>query len=109
MQEPKNRVLLDRLAAAGVNLIEEVEQADEQPFAGQTFVVTGTFAGFSRKEITQFIESRGGRVAGSVSKATHYVVVGEDPGSKFDKARELGINTISEDGLRELAHELLNR
>lgn len=109
MQEPKNRILLDRLAAAAVNMIEEVEQADEQPFAGRTFVITGTFAGFSRKEAIQFIESRGGRVAGSVSKATDYVVVGEDPGSKFEKARALGISTISEDGLRDLARELLNR
>jgi DNA ligase (NAD+) len=109
MEAAQNRQLLQRLVEAGVNTIEEVEQADEQPFAGLTFVVTGTFAGMSRKEATQFIETRGGRVAGSVSKSTDYVVVGSDPGSKFEKARQLGVRTISEDELRALAEELLNR
>ncbi len=108
MRESHNRALLKRLAAAGVNMIEAVEQAEEQPFAGLTFVVTGTLAGLSRKEATHFIESRGGRVSGSVSKSTSYVVVGDDPGSKFDKARQLGVATISEDELRRLAEELLN-
>jgi DNA ligase (NAD+) len=106
MQSTENQQLLDRLVAAGINAVEEVEQADEQPFAGLTFVVTGTFTGFSRKEATHFIESRGGRVAGSVSKSTDYVVVGSDPGSKFEKARQLGVRTISEDELRSLSTDL---
>ena len=108
MNEPHNRDLLQRLAAAGVNMIEVVEQADEQPFAGKTFVVTGTLPTLSRKDALKFIELRGGRVAGSVSKATDYVVVGEDPGSKFEKARQLGIRVLSEDELRSLAEELSN-
>ena len=103
MQSSENQQLLDRLVAAGINTVEEAEQAEEQPFAGLTFVVTGSFAGFSRKEATHFIESRGGRVAGSVSKSTDYVVVGSDPGSKFEKARQLGVRTISEDELRSLS------
>jgi DNA ligase (NAD+) len=105
MGEPHNGALLDRLAAAGVNMVEIVEQADQQPFAGKTLVVTGTHP-VSRKEITTFIESRGGRVAGSVSKSTDYVVVGDDPGSKFEKARELGIRTLSWDELCDLAKDL---
>jgi DNA ligase (NAD+) len=102
MHEPHNRELLDRLALAGVNMQETVEQADEQTFAGQTFVVTGTHP-VSRKEAEQFVTTRGGRITGSVSKTTNYVVVGEDPGSKFEKARQLGIPTISWDELVALA------
>jgi DNA ligase (NAD+) len=109
MSEPQNRQLLDNLAAAGVNMIEVVEQAEEQPFAGLTFVVTGTLPGLSRKDASKFIESRGGRISGSVSKATNYVVVGDDPGSKFEKARELGVPTISEAELRALAEDLTGR
>jgi DNA ligase (NAD+) len=103
LEEPHNRELVNRLAAAGVNMVEEVETAEEQPFAGLTFVVTGSFEGLTRKEATKFIETRGGRVASSVSKATNYVVVGEDPGSKFEKARELGIPILGEAELRALA------
>ena len=109
VSESHNARLLDRLVEAGVNTVEEVEQADEQPFAGLTFVVTGTLAGLSRKEAQQFIETRGGRVAGSVSKSTDYVVVGDDPGSKFEKARALGIPVLDEAALRALAEQLLNR
>jgi DNA ligase (NAD+) len=109
MREPHNRQLVEKLEAAGLNMVEEVEQADEQPFAGLTFVVTGTLPGLSRKDASKFIETRGGRISGSVSKATNYVVVGDDPGSKFEKARELGIRILSEDELRALAHELTDR
>lgn len=103
LHETHNRELVERLTAAGVNMVEEVEQAEEQPFAGMTFVVTGTLPVLSRKEAADFIETRGGRVASSVSKATTYVVVGDDPGSKFEKARELGVRTLSEDDLQQLA------
>lgn len=105
LREPHNHQLIERLAAAGVNMVEEVEQADEQPFNGLTFVVTGTLAVLNRKEAVHFIETRGGRVASSVSKSTSYVVVGEDPGSKFEKARELGVRILSEDDLLELAQK----
>jgi DNA ligase (NAD+) len=105
MEEPHNRRLLDRLASAGVDLTEEVEQAEEQPFAGKAFVVTGTLPSLSRKEATQFIETRGGRVTSSVSKSTDYVVVGDDPGSKFEKARELGVRVLTENELRTLSEQ----
>ncbi|MGQ0561821.1 MAG: NAD-dependent DNA ligase LigA [Gemmatimonadota bacterium] len=108
MQESRNRDLLERLAAVGVTMVEEVEHADEQPFAGKTFVVTGTHP-LSRKDVTRFIETRGGRVSGSVSRSTDYVVVGDDPGSKFEKARQLGVPTISWEELQAVATRIMNR
>jgi DNA ligase (NAD+) len=103
LQEPRNRELIERLREAGVNMVEPVERAEHRPFEGLTFVVTGTLPTMSRKEVTEFIERRGGRVAGSVSRATSYLVVGESPGSKLDRARELGIPVLSEEQLRALA------
>lgn len=70
--------------------------------AGKTFVLTGTLANYSRDAAKQMIEDAGGKVSGSVSKKTDYVVAGEDPGSKLDKARELGVNVISEAEMLEL-------
>ena len=70
---------------------------------GKTFVVTGTLPTFSREEAQDYIKARGGKVAGSVSSKTAYVVVGEAAGSKLTKAQELGIPTISEEELRALS------
>jgi DNA ligase (NAD+) len=103
LDEPRNRALLRRLADAGVNMEEPIERAETQPFAGLTFVVTGTLPVLSRKDAKAFIEQRGGRVTGSVSGNTDYIVVGEDPGSKLDRARELGVTELDESGLRELS------
>ena len=103
--EPRNRALLDRLRAAGVNTTEPVERADRQPFAGLTFVVTGTLPTLGRKDAKRFIETRGGRVTGSVSGSTDYLVMGADPGSKADRARDLGVPTLSEEQLLRLAEE----
>ncbi len=100
--EPKNRDLIARLAAAGVNMTEPVERADRVTLAGLSFVITGTH-GMSRKDMTSLIERHGGRVTGSVSGSTDYVVAGESPGSKLDRARELGIAVIDEAALRQLA------
>src|SRR5690606_24005082 len=99
MSEPRNRELIRRLAEAGLRMDEPVERAERSTLAGRTFVVTGTHA-MSRKEITAFIERHGGRVTGSVSRTTDYLVAGENPGSKLDRARELGVKVIDE-------HELL--
>lgn len=103
LAEPRNQAVIDRLRDAGVNMEEPVTRAESQPFAGLTFVVTGTLPSLSRKDAKAFIEERGGRVTGSVSGSTDYLVVGEDPGSKVDRARELGVKEITEEQLRELS------
>jgi DNA ligase (NAD+) len=101
LQEPRNRDLIDRLAAAGLNLTEQVERAEHSSLEGLTFVITGTHQ-MSRKEITSLIEKHGGRVTGSVSRTTDYLVAGDSPGSKLDKARELGVTDVDEEGLLAL-------
>ncbi len=102
-QEPRNVRLVERLADAGVNMEEPGERAESAALDGLTFVVTGTLPDMSRKEVTDFIERHGGRVTGSVTGATDYLVAGESPGSKLAKARELEIPILSEHDLRALA------
>jgi DNA ligase (NAD+) len=85
---------------------EEVEELSDARFAGRSFVITGTLPTMSRKEAAQFVETRGGRISSSVSKSTDFVVVGDDPGSKFDKAKQLGVRVLNEDELRRLPDEL---
>jgi DNA ligase (NAD+) len=104
-EEPRNRSLIDKLAAAGVNMTSQQPApnvAGAGPLAGQTFVVTGTLASMSREEATAAIERLGGRVSGSVSRKTTCLVVGADAGSKLDKARELGVKTLSEEAFRAI-------
>jgi DNA ligase (NAD+) len=103
--EPHNRALIAKLAEAGVNtasLQPPVEVGAPGPLAGKTFVITGTLPTMTREEVTTAIEERGGKVSGSVSKKTSYVVVGEEAGSKLEKARTLGIATLSEAEFREI-------
>lgn len=88
--------MIDRLRAAGVNFLSTQEVTDAR-FAGMTFVLTGALALFTREEATQRIELMGGKVSGSVSKKTKYVVAGENAGSKLRKANELGIEVLSEE------------
>jgi DNA ligase (NAD+) len=107
MAEPHNRDLIARLAAAGLNMEEPVERAEHSTLAGRTFVVTGTH-GMSRKEITSLIERHGGRVTGSVSRSTDYLVAGDSPGSKLDRAKELGVRIIDEQELLALAESEVN-
>ena len=92
---PENNQMIDRLFAAGVHPAE-AQSASDGPFSGMSIVVTGTLPTLSRKQAEDLIRSRGGNAAGSVSKKTAFVVVGEDAGSKLDKARSLGIETIDE-------------
>jgi len=100
-----NRQIVAELRQAGLVLEADVTASLDrpQPFAGMRFVVTGRLEGFTRSEAEGFIKERGGQVTGSVSKKTDYVVVGEEPGSKADDAQTLGIQTLVEQELRELA------
>ncbi|MFZ5909811.1 MAG: NAD-dependent DNA ligase LigA [Chloroflexota bacterium] len=103
----QNQRLLGKLRAAGVWPVNQLPVSSDQssgPLAGMTFVVTGTLAGFSREGIKEFIQARGGKVTDSVSKNTTYLVLGENPGSKLDKAHKLGVKVIGEEELRDLAH-----
>ncbi|GAB4505724.1 MAG: NAD-dependent DNA ligase LigA [Anaerolineales bacterium] len=102
----QNQRLLQKLRAAGVWPVNQTSVVTEQPagpLAGMTFVVTGTLAGFTREGVKEFIQAHGGKVTDSVSKNTSYLVMGENPGSKLDKARNLGVKVIGEEALRELA------
>ncbi len=100
-QEPKNRELVDQLRKAGLKLAGAKKQRGTK-LAGKTFVLTGTMPRYSRDQAKKMIEDAGGRVAGSVSKKTDYVVAGADAGSKLDKAKELGVSVIDEKAMEEL-------
>ncbi|MEI7915248.1 MAG: NAD-dependent DNA ligase LigA [Mycobacteriaceae bacterium] len=97
-----HRAIVDKWRAAGVRLADERDSDIEPTLAGLSIVVTGSLAGFSRDEAKEAIISRGGKASGSVSKKTSFVVVGDAPGSKYDKAVELGVPVLDEDGFRNL-------
>jgi DNA ligase (NAD+) len=99
-QEPKNRELVERLRKAGLTFAG-IKKERGTKLAGKTFVLTGTLT-LPRDQVKKKIEDAGGRVSGSVSKKTDYVVAGTDAGSKLDKARELGVSVIGEKDLDEL-------
>ena len=104
--EPHNREVIEQLRAAGVRWAEgEPAGAANGLFAGKTFVLTGTLPTLTRDEAKALIEAQGGKVAGSVSKKTHYVVAGADAGSKLARAQELGVPVVDEAGLRVLLSE----
>jgi len=90
-----HREIIESWQRAGVIMVEEAKVLDQR-FAGMTFVLTGALSGFTREEADEAITSRGGKSASSVSKKTSYVVVGESPGSKYDKALELGVPVLDE-------------
>jgi DNA ligase (NAD+) len=106
---PRNLAVMKKLEAAGVWPVNRqssiVNRQSSGPLAGMTFVVTGTLAGFSRESVKEYIESHGGKVTDSVSKNTSYLVLGENPGSKYEKAKALGVKVIDEVGLKTLAGE----
>jgi DNA ligase (NAD+) len=103
---PANQKVLKKLKAAGVwptASSSTVNRPLSNAFSGLTFVVTGTLANFTRDSVKEFIEQNGGKVTDSISKKTSYLVLGEEPGSKYEKAKSLGVKIIGEDELRKLA------
>ncbi len=97
-----HRAIVDKWRAAGVRMADERDTDITPTLAGLTIVVTGSLTGFSRDEAKEAIIVRGGKAAGSVSKKTSFVVAGDAPGSKYDKAVELGVPILDEDGFRAL-------
>lgn len=97
--------IVDKWRAAGVRMADERDTSVRRTLEGLTVVVTGSLAGFSRDDAKEAILTRGGKAAGSVSKKTDYVVAGDSPGSKYDKAIELGVPVLDEDGFRKLLAE----
>jgi DNA ligase (NAD+) len=100
--DPLNLELIEQLRAAGITWTEHTVEHKPKPMQGKTFVLTGTLPKLSRDAAAELIEAAGGKVAGSVSKKTSYVVAGEEAGSKLAKARELGVPILDEAGLLEL-------
>jgi len=104
LSEDATRQLIDRLRGHGLNFEEEGPdpRETEGPLAGKTVVLTGTLPNLTREEATERVEAAGGKVTGSVSKKTDYVVAGDDPGSKLAKAEKVGTEVLDEDGLLAL-------
>lgn len=104
----KNREILGKLKSQGILPVETQKESNDKDllFNGLTFVVTGTLESFSREGVKEFIEKLGGKVTDSVSKTTSFLVLGENPGSKLDKARILNIPVLSEDDLRQMAEKV---
>jgi len=101
--EQRNREVIQRLLDSGVQwYVEQAAPPERQPLAGRTYVLTGSLEGMSRSQAKQRLEALGARVTGSVSKNTSAVIAGAQPGSKLDKARELGVEVLDEAGLREV-------
>jgi DNA ligase (NAD+) len=100
-QEPRNRELVEQLRKAGLTFTGNKKERGTK-LAGKTFVLTGTLSRYSRDEAKKMIEDAGGRVSGSVSKKTDYVVAGTDAGSKLDKAKELGVEVVGENEMEAL-------
>ena len=97
-----HREVVEKWRSAGVELADEEVDEQERPLAGVTVVVTGSLDGWSRDAATEAVQARGGKVTGSVSKKTAFVVAGDNPGSKYDRALEIGVPVLDEDGFRTL-------
>jgi DNA ligase (NAD+) len=105
-KRPDNVALVEKLRRTGVNLeatASEDTPSVSQSLAGMTFVITGTLPSWTRDEAKAFIQQHGGKVTGSVSKKTNYLLVGENAGSKLSKAQSLGVTILDENGLKQLA------
>lgn len=96
-REPRNLELLRKLNKAGVSIIREHRAKGTQKLSGETFVLTGSLSSMSRDEAKEKIRALGGEISESVSSKTNYVVAGEKPGSKYEKAKKLGVATLTED------------
>jgi DNA ligase (NAD+) len=99
----ENKTLIDELKTLGVNMVytgEKIEEKEE--FSNKTFVITGTLTNYTRDEVKRIIESFGGRTSESVSKKTDVVIVGDNPGSKYDKAQKLGITIWNDEEVNEI-------
>jgi DNA ligase (NAD+) len=103
--QEQNHQLVDKLRRFGVKLTGEPKAIGPRPLEGKTFVLTGSLSGYSRDQAKKLLESLGAKVTSSVSKKTDFVVVGEDPGSKADKARQLGVARLDEAALTSLLKE----
>ena len=101
-QEEENRSIVERMISYGLNTKKIETQAAGTEFEGKTFVITGTLPGMKRNEAQELIEAHGGKVSGSVSKKTDYLLAGEAAGSKLDKAKALGVKVISEEELKAM-------
>jgi DNA ligase (NAD+) len=104
-REPRNQQLVERLREAGLQFTYASKRPKSGPLTGKTFVLTGTLPNLSRDEAKRLIESAGGKVAGSVSKKTNYVVAGDEAGSKLTKAQDLGVPIVTEEELLNLVRE----
>jgi DNA ligase (NAD+) len=100
-RDKKNKESIERLKKAGVKVIEP-KAKEGKKLAGKTFVFTGALQYFARDDARNLVESLGGMTASSISKKIDYVVVGEDPGSKYDKAKELGIKILTEEEFKKM-------
>ncbi|MDI3481470.1 MAG: ligase [Tepidanaerobacteraceae bacterium] len=101
-KQDQTKNLLARLKAAGVSMEAKKREKGPLPLEGLTFVLTGTLEGYTRSQATEIIEKLGGKVTGSVSKKTDYVVAGKDPGSKYEKAVKLGVKIIDEEQFKKM-------
>ena len=106
-KEENNKKLIDNLKELGLNMAYTGEKIEEkEQFANKTFVITGTLLNYSRDEMKRIIENYGGRVSDSVSKKTNVVIVGENPGSKYEKAQKLGIEIWNDDEINSIMEEI---
>ena len=96
LRDPQNRALLERLFKAGVTPVSTRLKPTDTPVAGKTFVLTGTLSSVKRSEAKEMITQKGGKAGSTVSRNTDYLVAGDEPGSKLQKARELGVTILNE-------------
>ena len=106
-RQTHSQILLQKFKDAGVNMVQEVLPPAEEnlPLSGKTVVISGTLPGMSREEATQLIQRHGGKVTGSVSKKTSFLLAGESAGSKLEKATALGIPVLSLEEVEQLLQE----